>query len=106
MESAYLIISDGDGERNLPLGDGRAWKIGRHESCEVKFQSNVVSRQHAMLQLDDNGDYILIDLGSRNGSFVNGQRVAIPVTLHNGDEISVGDCRVIGSSCSGWRPPG
>jgi adenylate cyclase len=95
MESAYLIISDGDGERNLPLGDGRAWKIGRHESCEVKFQSNVVSRQHAMLQLDDNGDYILIDLGSRNGSFVNGQRVAIPVTLHNGDEISVGDCRVI-----------
>ncbi|MEQ1945944.1 MAG: adenylate/guanylate cyclase domain-containing protein [Bryobacteraceae bacterium] len=95
MDSAYLVVYDVDGERNQPLGDGRLWKIGRHESCEVRFQSSVVSRQHAMLQLEDNGDYILIDLGSRNGSFVNGQRVAVPVTLHNDDEISIGDCRLL-----------
>jgi adenylate cyclase len=95
MESAFLVVTDVDGEHNVPLAEGRAWKIGRHETCEVKFQSNVVSRQHAMLQRDDGGEFILIDLGSRNGSFVNGQRVAVPVTLRNGDEISVGDCRLV-----------
>src|SRR5258708_4730077 len=105
METAFLVVSDVDGEHNVPLGDGRAWKIGRHETCEVKFQSNVVSRQHAMLQRDDDGEFILIDLGSRNGSFVNGQRVAVPVTLHNGDEISVGDCRLIFNAPEGKPAP-
>ena len=105
MESAFLQVSDVDGEHNVPLGDGRAWKIGRHETCEVKFESNVVSRQHAMLQRDDGGEFILIDLGSRNGSFVNGQRVAVPVALHNGDEISVGDCRLVFHAPEGKPAP-
>ena len=95
MESAFLVLTDEAGEHNMPLTDGRAWKIGRHDTCEVKFQSKVVSRQHAMLQRDEAGEFILIDLGSRNGSFVNGERVAVPVSLRNGDEISLGDCKLI-----------
>lgn len=43
-----------------------------------------------MLQLMENGEFYLIDLGSRNGSFVNGRRVSIPVTLKNGDELTFG----------------
>lgn len=43
-----------------------------------------------MLQFMENGEYYLIDLGSRNGSFVNGRRVSIPVTLHNGDRLTFG----------------
>jgi len=38
----------------------------------------------------DTGEYYLIDLGSRNGSFINGRRVSVPVTLHNGDAITFG----------------
>jgi adenylate cyclase len=38
----------------------------------------------------DTGDFYLIDLGSRNGSFVNGRRVSIPVTLNNGDRLTFG----------------
>lgn len=49
-----------------------------------------ISRNHAMLQSMDTGEYYLIDLGSRNGSFVNGRRVSIPVTLHNGDRLTFG----------------
>jgi adenylate cyclase len=38
----------------------------------------------------ETGEFYLIDLGSRNGSFVNGRRVSIPVTLHNGDRLTFG----------------
>lgn len=43
-----------------------------------------------MLQLMENGEFYLIDLGSRNGSFVNDRRVSIPVTLTNGDQLTFG----------------
>jgi len=43
-----------------------------------------------MLQCMETGEFYLIDLGSRNGSFVNGRRVSIPVTLHNGDHLTFG----------------
>jgi adenylate cyclase len=49
-----------------------------------------ISRNHAMLQSMETGEFYLIDLGSRNGSFVNGRRVSIPVTLHNGDRLTFG----------------
>lgn len=43
-----------------------------------------------MLQRMETGEFYLIDLGSRNGSFVNGRRVSIPVTLKNGDRLIFG----------------
>lgn len=43
-----------------------------------------------MLQCMENGDFYLIDLGSRNGSFVNGRRVSVPVTLRNSDRLTFG----------------
>lgn len=43
-----------------------------------------------MLQCTETGDFYLIDLGSRNGTFVNGRRVSIPVTLSNGDRLTFG----------------
>lgn len=43
-----------------------------------------------MLQWMDTGGFYLIDLGSRNGSFVNGRRVNVPVTLQNGDRLTFG----------------
>ena len=43
-----------------------------------------------MLQRTEGGDFYLIDLGSRNGTFVNGRRVSIPVTLTHGDRLTLG----------------
>lgn len=43
-----------------------------------------------MLQRMETGEFYLIDLGSRNGSFVNGRRVSVPVTLQNGDRLTFG----------------
>jgi adenylate cyclase len=76
---AYLALAGS--ERRFPLAAGRTWAIGRGEGCAVLLDSRSVSRLHALIQRRDAGDYYLVDLGSRNGSFVNGRRVSVPVRL-------------------------
>ena len=50
-----------------------------------------MSRLHALIQKRENGEYALVDLGSRNGSFVNSERVGVPRTLNDGDRLVFGD---------------
>jgi adenylate cyclase len=88
MEAAYLVFADG--QTRAHLGQGNTWRIGRGETNAVVIPDDLVSRNHALLQRTESGQYILIDMGSRNGSFVNGVRVSIPVTLKDGDRITLG----------------
>ncbi len=64
--------------------------IGRTPENTVclKF-SPTVSRQHAIIRCHNGYEYQLMDLGSRNGTFVNNQRVVMPVTLQNGARIRI-----------------
>jgi len=55
------------------------------------LDSRSVSRLHALIQKRDTGDFSLVDLGSRNGSFVNSHRVTIPVVLKDRDRLVFGD---------------
>lgn len=54
------------------------------------IKDHCISRNHAILQATESGDFYLIDLGSRNGTFVNGRRVGIPVTIHDQTKITFG----------------
>jgi adenylate cyclase len=53
-----------------------------------------VSRLHALVQRREQGEYCVVDLGSTNGTFVNGRRVSIPVTLTDNDCVVLGDQRL------------
>ncbi|MDQ3799841.1 MAG: GGDEF domain-containing protein [Acidobacteriota bacterium] len=69
--------------------------IGRALEADVRVNDKKVSRQHARIttvQSGENGEpsYILTDLDSRNGIFLNGQRIA-QETLQNGDKITIGE---------------
>jgi adenylate cyclase len=55
------------------------------------LDSRSVSRLHALIQRREAGDYSLVDLGSRNGSFVNGRRVSLPTVLNDQDRLTLGD---------------
>src|SRR3954451_21725508 len=57
--------------RRFALENGQTWAIGRGDGCQVLLDSRSVSRLHALIQRKDAGDFQLVDLGSRNGSFVN-----------------------------------
>src|ERR1700730_16870471 len=89
MSQAYLILEAG--ERRFPLATGQSWAIGRGDGCAVMLDSRSVSRLHALVQRRDAGDFSLVDLGSRNGSFVNARRVSVPVVLNDKDRLVFGD---------------
>lgn len=64
--------------------------IGRDRNNSIVIGEKLVSRNHAMVRRLGAGDYYLIDVGSSNGSFVNGRRIATPQLLRDGDEIRIG----------------
>jgi adenylate cyclase len=66
--------------------------IGRVSSNEVVVPHPSVSRNHAMIRLLRPGEYYLIDVGSSNGTYLNGKRVATPTLLEDADVITVADC--------------
>ncbi len=84
------LIQSATGRRFL-LRDGQSWAIGRGDGCAVLLDSRSVSRLHALVQRRDGGAMSLVDLGSRNGSFVNQRRVSLPVVLNDCDQLVFGD---------------
>ena len=62
--------------------------IGRAEDCQVQIHDPLASRHHAEIRRDS-WRYMLADLGSRNGTLVNGQAIEEPYQLQNGDTIVV-----------------
>ena len=74
------------------LGDGEH-VLGRDPSLTLSFDSTSVSRRHARLQIAG-GEAVLEDLASKNGTYVNDQRVTAAVRLSNRDEIRIGSVRL------------
>jgi adenylate cyclase len=83
----HLVLRTDSGSRRFPLVGSNCWTIGRSEDNNFVLSDRWISRNHAMLQCMETGEFYL---GSRNGSFVNGRRVSIPVTLQNGDRLTFG----------------
>jgi pSer/pThr/pTyr-binding forkhead associated (FHA) protein len=72
------------------LIDRDSWTIGRDQTCEIRLEDSWVSRNHAIITRTDDGAFYFEDLGSRNGSLVNGQTATQPVLLQNGDILTLG----------------
>jgi phosphoserine phosphatase RsbU/P len=88
---AILITLQGpDAGRKYPL-EGDAIVLGRQADCAVCLPPKAVSRQHAQITLEDN-TYCLEDLGSSNGTFLNGTRISphVRVRLTEQDTFQVG----------------
>jgi hypothetical protein len=78
-------------------------RIGRAAECEIALRDSRVSRQHARLHARD-GHLVLTDLGSTNGTRVNGQRIR-EVVLGDGDRILVGETELIVTSSQDQSAP-
>ncbi len=85
---AYLHLNTGE---NIPITH---WEnvIGRSKSCDINIEDPRVSRNHGTLTRDGRGRWRYRDLGSKNGAFINGQRVLTNerVEIKPGDVISMG----------------
>jgi len=65
-------------------------RVGRNPGNDLMLEGDSVSRNHALILSPEAGLYYINDLGSSNGTFVNGSRVSAPTLLKDGDEISFG----------------
>jgi pSer/pThr/pTyr-binding forkhead associated (FHA) protein len=92
MSVARLVLkTEGKEDRSFPLSRDSS-TLGRHRNNDIVISDPKVSSFHARIDRTTEG-YLLVDLGSRNGSFVNGRRV----TRHNlasGDELRVGTAKL------------
>ncbi len=95
QSTPHLVLFTANGNQQLPLRDGNCWTVGRSEDNDFIISDRWISRNHTMFQMMDSGEMYLIDLGSRNGSFVNGRRVSIPVTLRDGDRLTFGQTELV-----------
>jgi hypothetical protein len=76
----------------LPDDHRIRYVVGRGSACDLVLSDLTVSRVHAELRREDDGGWMLVDLGSLNGTRLNGWRLVGPAKVRSGDEISFGDC--------------
>lgn len=98
-------------DAELEKPDGQRFRIqstctlGRASANDIVLADPKVSRRHALIQVQKQYQFWLIDLGSSNGTFLNGHRVTQPVQLRNQDQIEVGPFRFIFRQAQNMNTP-
>ena len=87
-EESGAWLQSADGQRHRFHGN---CSLGRTDTNTIVLPSQKVSRRHALIHLQNIGEFWLIDFGSSNGTFLNKRRIQRPVRLTDGDHITVGD---------------
>jgi predicted component of type VI protein secretion system len=87
-EAALLLWMEGEEIKGRWLLSKPETSIGRWEDNDIVIDDRWISRYHARIRRQKD-QYVLEDLGSKNGTIVNGRRIVEPVTLSDGDEIQL-----------------
>jgi DNA-binding NtrC family response regulator len=107
--SRLVVYVEDDGHlasQIVKLPEGVEVTVGRSRGCTVHVDSERISRRHAALRRT--GSTIQVtDLGSRNGTRINGELISEPTALRPGDELSIGPMSAVLTSAVSvrWRPP-
>jgi hypothetical protein len=96
QEMPMLIAYEGAAEGQRWILDQDRMILGRGSDCDITIPKRQVSRHHARIEREE-GAYLLYDLNSKNGTYVNGQEVREePYRLKDGDEIQIALCTKLG----------
>ena len=88
MPYQLVVVRGRAATQALKLGNG-VTTVGRQEDCQLRIRSSQVSRKHCQL-FEKKGLLIVKDLGSSNGTLVNGKKVDDQCVLEPGDELTIG----------------
>ena len=94
IQMIKLVIRTGpQAGKEFPV-DQPSVRMGRGSGSDIVLQDNQASRQHA--EISRQGDQFFIrDLGSTNGTFVNGERITAPRLLNPGDQVRIGETTLV-----------
>jgi adenylate cyclase len=99
---ARLILATAEGQQAIDLRSTNS--LGRHPNNTIQLLDKIVSKEHCILEQRE-GQFILRDLGSLNGTYVNGERVRGEFLLKHGDDIALGSTRARYDAGSGAPLP-
>jgi pSer/pThr/pTyr-binding forkhead associated (FHA) protein len=91
--SALLVVKRGPNAGSRFLLDRATTSAGRHPESDIFLDDVTVSRRHAEFRRDV-GEFVVVDVGSLNGTYVNREPVDTAV-LANGDEVQIGKFRLV-----------
>ena len=86
---AITLTEKGGEQRRLDF-DKAEITIGRVQGNDVVLPKGNVSKRHARIVLKD-GKFIIVDLKSTNGTYVNGRKITSPLVVKDSDKIYIGD---------------
>lgn len=85
-----LLMLKGETPGRIFEIQGDATLLGRHPDCDITLNIEAVSRRHARIRANG-GKFLLEDLGSRNGTHINGKRITAPTVLEDGVYVQICD---------------
>ena len=88
LEHPVAAWLDNAGQKIPICGD---CSLGRSSGNSIVVDSQKVSRRHAIINVQNIGEFWLIDLGSSNGTYLNGRRIHQPIKLSDQDQVIIGD---------------
>ena len=88
MEVKLIVQNGKQAGKTIPVSAAK-FSIGRAEDCQLRVQSNLISRKHCTI-LTEEGVASVEDCGSTNGTFLNDERITGRHELHSGDRLRVG----------------
>ena len=92
---ASLLVVSGPNEGDYyPIGK-RTLVVGRDEACPVQLTDELVSRRHLQIRGEGDGRFVLLDMKSANGTWLNGRQIEVEIELVDNDEISVGNSKLV-----------
>ena len=100
-----LILATAEGQQAIELRPVNS--LGRHPNNSIQLLDKIVSKEHCTIELRD-GLFVLRDLGSLNGTYINNERVRGEQFLKHGDELALGSTRARyddGSGLANFAPP-
>jgi putative serine protease PepD len=101
----WLTVNSGPEQGISVEMTGPRFVLGRGDSCDLVVDDEKVSREHAAVETDADGQTFIRDLGSSNGTFVNGKRITEPTPLAGGEHVRIGDTAIALSASEPSRTP-
>src|ERR1700743_458467 len=85
-----ILIQEKGGEQRRMVFNKSEVTIGRVQGNDIVLPKGNVSKRHARIVLKD-GKFIIVDLKSTNGTYVNGRKITSPLVVKGSDKIYIGD---------------